>query len=1182
MTKSCDKLAWINSGLLPVFLLVLFSCSQTAYADSHGTAVGPDNVSVYQCGNINQSGTYSMNQSLNGSTVVPGSNGCIEIQSDNVVLNCSGKYIRNNTVLVPGIYVDSFSNITVKNCNATMSANSYGMEFLSMDSSLIANNTASGNSYGMYLNIISNSVIANNTATNNSVQGIHIATCTNNSIINNTAINNTYGVYLDTCTNNNLTNNTARNNTQAGISLLNSPYSILMGNNASNNSIVGIKSYSSSNSSFINNTGRFDWEVIDIYSSENNTVSNNTASNSTYGIYLEKVLYSIVANNTLYNDSSAGIYVYGSSGNNMTNNTASLNNIGIIVVSEGATNAENNTVANNTANNNSVGISVQAGFYNTVANNTANNNSNTGIMVDTGGSRNYVINNIANNNSVAGIYVSSGTENNTILNNTLINNYYGIDVDSVANNNNFTDNTVNSSTSYGVYVYVSMNNAFVRNTIAKGATGVRLTTSANNNTFTSNNISLNTATGIQLYQNANNTFTSNEVDSNAYALEIESDSGGNNLTGNSIWNCTNTGPGCFMFTSAVNDFISYGSISQLAGGAFFFQAGSNNTFIQDVYLNGGLATIGKNLTTLVGNSINNTVLLSYLQGYDPPTQNYEYVEAGSRLIRQRELSVRVYNSAPGNDYIQNANITVYSTSGSVVWSYLASSATFVPTIAYINNGTSTVYYNYTANATKTGFLPASGSGNLTSSIFIQMFLTDIQAPAINMTFPSFGANLSGTNYNVNFTFNVSDDSPLANCSVFVNGTRYMNTTSMGSSGANSINATLPVGNYSAYVNCTDTSSYNNTGNSSTVNFSILKPAVNLTSPATGADFSGSSYNVTFVFNVTGVDGFANCSVYTNGATYANTSPILGTNNISAVLGAGSYSAYVNCTELLGSADSSQTINFTITAPPSSGGGGGGGSGGGGGGGGGGPITHKSTFIFMPGKGNSPVTRIVDDAVGVKDMKIVSARSGNNVKVVVLKLDGEPAMVVHISHGTVYQFMNITANETDAIGNLTFEVTKLWLAQNNYSSSNVVMRRFHSDAWEDLATRLVGETANAYQFEAITPGFSIFAIAAEPSAAESQNTPSGSAQQGGSSPSSGSSAQPVQENNQPQASQPVAQPGQQEIQNPQPQMPYYGIENQDNSTLIYLGVLGAVIVLGGAYVIRGKKKQDRKPGRNKNR
>ncbi|MHC1575801.1 MAG: PGF-pre-PGF domain-containing protein, partial [Methanosarcinaceae archaeon] len=56
----------------------------------------------------------------------------------------------------------------------------------------------------------------------------------------------------------------------------------------------------------------------------------------------------------------------------------------------------------------------------------------------------------------------------------------------------------------------------------------------------------------------------------------------------------------------------------------------------------------------------------------------------------------------------------------------------------------------------------------------------------------------------------------------------------------------------------------------------------------------------------------------------------------------------------------------------------------------------------------------------------------------------------------------------------FKVEKKWVSENGGDKDRVVLMRFH-DIWEILKTTFEGEDGDYYYFNAITPGFSTFAI-----------------------------------------------------------------------------------------------------------
>ncbi|MEK6935445.1 MAG: hypothetical protein AABW67_01530, partial [Nanoarchaeota archaeon] len=82
-------------------------------AGDNGTAT--DGNIVYQCGTINQLGSYVMNQSItNNSLTGP----CINITAQNITLNCQGHYILSDDNYA-GVYSNQI-NTTIKNCNISM------------------------------------------------------------------------------------------------------------------------------------------------------------------------------------------------------------------------------------------------------------------------------------------------------------------------------------------------------------------------------------------------------------------------------------------------------------------------------------------------------------------------------------------------------------------------------------------------------------------------------------------------------------------------------------------------------------------------------------------------------------------------------------------------------------------------------------------------------------------------------------------------------------------------------------------------------------------------------------------------------------------------------------------------------------------------------------------------------
>jgi hypothetical protein len=202
------------------------------------------------------------------------------------------------------------------------------------------------------------------------------------------------------------------------------------------------------------------------------------------------------------------------------------------------------------------------------------------------------------------------------------------------------------------------------------------------------------------------------------------------------------------------------------------------------------------------------------------TYNSEYVEAGSQLFRKWYLEAEVYDGK--NNAINSANVFAWNVSNNLQFFVLTESdgrITRQELIEYINDGgTRTHYNNYTVNATKTGYIGSSTSANITENTVLSFILLDIVSPSVILSSPVSGVNYSGSSHTVSFIFDANDNSGMvANCSAYVNGIGYINTSAIVAAN-NNIVASLSAGNYSAYVNCTDFAG--NTGKSLVINFKI--------------------------------------------------------------------------------------------------------------------------------------------------------------------------------------------------------------------------------------------------------------------------------------------------------------------------------------------------------------------------
>jgi len=128
-----------------------------------------------------------------------------------------------------------------------------------------------------------------------------------------------------------------------------------------------------------------------------------------------------------------------------------------------------------------------------------------------------------------------------------------------------------------------------------------------------------------------------------------------------------------------------------------------------------------------------------------------------------------------------------------------------------------------------------------------------------------------------------------------------------------------------------------------------------------------------------------------------------------------------------------------------------------------------------------VMSIGKSGIAMKRIEIKVKSRAADVKITVTKLDAKPATIEQEVKGKVYQYLEITAsniNESNIESAvIEFEVNKSWIEENNIEPATIKLYRY-TTTWEALTTNLVNESADGYVYEAVTPGFSTFAISGE--------------------------------------------------------------------------------------------------------
>ena len=311
---------------------------------------------INDCTTISSPGTYALTRNIGNSA---NSIFCISITSSDVVFDGAGYMVdgidtsatNNVDVTNYGIYVYNpstvLTNVTLKNLivkNWKQGINCTNVQNGIIDNNNISNNKMdfSGYGYGISLSSSRNNILSGNTVSNNNGIGIYLQYSSNNALNSNNVSNR---ISLDSSSSNTLSNNYI---SSGGITLTGSNNNILNdnkvsdgaitlggysldessnGNTLSGNSVSkhsagreGIWIGFSSNNIVNDNIVSFNFNGIELFHSNDNTVSGNNISNCGYALLLTSSNNNTVSSNLDKGNSNGISIILGSSGNTIYNN----------------------------------------------------------------------------------------------------------------------------------------------------------------------------------------------------------------------------------------------------------------------------------------------------------------------------------------------------------------------------------------------------------------------------------------------------------------------------------------------------------------------------------------------------------------------------------------------------------------------------------------------------------------------------------------------------------------------------------------------------------------------------------------------------------------------------------------------------------------------------------------------
>jgi len=145
------------------------------------------------------------------------------------------------------------------------------------------------------------------------------------------------------------------------------------------------------------------------------------------------------------------------------------------------------------------------------------------------------------------------------------------------------------------------------------------------------------------------------------------------------------------------------------------------------------------------------------------------------------------------------------------------------------------------------------------------------------------------------------------------------------------------------------------------------------------------------------------------------------------------------------------------------------------------VTRKATVNVGEIRPENPVTVNVE-ASPLTGVSISVNNTVADVSIIMDSLGGKPTNIAENPPGGAYDYIQIDAGNLSEgdIGDATieFSVEKSWLVELGISAGNVVLSRYRGGAWSTLTVGRTGENATHVNYEATTPGFSVFAITGE--------------------------------------------------------------------------------------------------------
>ena len=395
--------------------------------------------------------------------------------------------------------------------------------------------------------------------------------------------------------------------------------------------------------------------------------------------------------------------------------------------------------------------------------------------------------------------------------------------------------------------------------------------------------------------------------------------------------------------------------------------------------------------------------------------------------------------------------------------------------AVFTRTTPTPCWNYTSGGRTEIYVP---------HFSIVLAVNDSDAPTINVTIPTANQTVS------TFVPNITVSSDAKTCEYHFNSSSPSNV-SMTKSGTICLSPRTE-----SFKNLTAAVGYNVTfwvtDNNDNTNQYIWHFNISDTTDPDNGIISSSDHATTPTVTISNVNESVNATVWyssdsntsltssstTEGTDFTTTQTV--TITLSAVTSAVVYYYNVSVCDYNGNCKENGTFSFTqsATAAAAAAVGDGGASGSGGAV----PSTNiqasQARMWSSVSSGSSLALAVDKTNIAVTEVSVSEvANELSNVELKASSLKDNP--VSASAAGKVYQYLQITKKnikDEDAVGiKIKFRVTKTWLSDNGLTENDIALWRYKNNIWTMLDTTVATSDTTYANYEAVTPGFSYFAV-----------------------------------------------------------------------------------------------------------